>query len=128
MTSSDRKKLRKFYKEKNKEEKAKKSAEDKLLHPNKAPTTDQITKELRADKRVTLTTDKNSKNGGKEATTSSSGGPSYSNSSSFFNYLQKETEQSISHKRKNGGGSNDSSSKKQKRSADITSTSANFKL
>jgi hypothetical protein len=127
MTSSDRKKLRKFYKEKNKEEKAKKSAEDKLLHPNKAPTTDQITKELRADKRVTLTTDKNSKNGGKEATQSSSG-PSYSNSSSFFNYLQKETEQSISHKRKNDGGSNDSSSKKQKRSADITSTSANFKL
>jgi hypothetical protein len=118
MTSSDRKKLRKHYKEINKQQKLENSKENTKANFNK-----QLDADLRADKRVTLTTGNKKNDKNSDGNTKASA--DYGNSSSFFQNLQRETESTIG-KRKRDLSSEKEGAKKQK----IGSSSAanSFKL
>jgi hypothetical protein len=140
MTSTDKKKLRKFYKEKNKSEKQQKAQED--AYSGKAGTTltdKQVMGELKGDKRVTLAHQKDKKNDKKRVHSSTDntnssnagGNPSYSNSSNFFNYLQKETEATIHGKKRKLEEKNEEMNGKRGKKGDkssVASVSSNLKL
>jgi hypothetical protein len=141
MTSIDKKKLRKFYKEKNKAEKQQKAQEEAYSGKVGTVLTDkQVMGELKGDKRVTLAHEKDKKKDKKRDHSNStensnnnnaSGNPSYSNSSNFFNYLQKETEATIHGKKRKLEEKNEEMNGKRGKKGDkssVASVSSNLKL